>query len=433
MKLILLELNEINFNFVKKYLKEGEKLSALKKITEGKFICTRSEDKYEYLEPWIQWVSVHTGKSFNDHKVFRLGDITSSTEKQIFEILESNGLKVGAVSPMNTKNNLKNPSYFIPDPWTDTQNDGSMLSNFIHQSIAQAVNDNSKGKLTFKTLFYFISSMFIAISFKDLLTLFTFAISCFKYRYRKALFLDLVIFKIHQYLFEKKKPNFSTLFLNGGAHIQHHYFFNSKFFQNSQVKNPNWYLPKGLDPILDMLKCYDNIVKELLKMEDVEVLIATGLSQIPYDRTKFYYRLKNHKTFLEELNITFKNVYPRMTRDFLVTFKSKHETKIAEEKLSSLMVNNQIALFESIDNRGDELFITLTYPDEITKADFIKIDGEKIFLKDKLIFVAIKNGMHQEEGYAYFSEGIKDFAPSEGDHVKEIHGSILKFFGVPNS
>ena len=43
-------------------------------------------------------VSVHTGKSFNDHKVFRLGDITSSTEKQIFEILESNGLKVGAVS-----------------------------------------------------------------------------------------------------------------------------------------------------------------------------------------------------------------------------------------------------------------------------------------------------------------------------------------------
>ena len=223
------------------------------------------------------------------------------------------------------------------------------------------------------------------------------------------------------------------MFLNGGAHIQHHYFFNSKFFQNSQVKNPNWYLPKGLDPILDMLKCYDNIVKELLKMEDVEVLIATGLSQIPYDRTKFYYRLKNHKTFLEELNITFKNVYPRMTRDFLVTFKSKHETKIAEEKLSSLMVNNQIALFESIDNRGDELFITLTYPDEITKADFIKIDGEKIFLKDKLIFVAIKNGMHQEEGYAYFSEGIKDFAPSEGDHVKEIHGSILKFFGVPNS
>ena len=51
----------------------------------------------------------------------------------------------------------------------------------------------------------------------------------------------------------------------------------------------------------------------------------------------------------------------------------------------------------------------------------------KDILKDKLIFVAIKNGMHQEEGLCIFSEGIKDFAPSEGDHVKEIHGSILNF------
>ncbi len=432
MKLILLELNEINFNFVKKYLQEGEKLPALNKLIEGKFISTHSEDKYEYLEPWIQWVSVHTGKSFNDHKVFRLGDMSSSSEKQIFEILESRGFKVGAVSPMNTKNNLKNPSYFIPDPWTDTKNDGSLLSNFVHQSISQAVNDNSKGKLTFKTIIYFISSMLIAISFKDLISLSAYAISCLRYRYKKALFLDLVIFKIHQYLFKKENPNFSALFLNGGAHIQHHYFFNSKFFQDSKVKNPNWYLSKELDPILDMLKCYDKIVSDLLDMKDVEVLVATGLSQIPYDRTKFYYRLKDHKKFLEELDITFRKVFPRMTRDFLVTFNSKQEAKIAEEKLSSLLVNNQISLFESIDNRGEELFITLTYPNEITKRDFIKIDDEKVFLNSKLIFVAIKNGMHQDEGYAYFSDGIKNFAPSDGDHVKEIHGSILKFFGVPN-
>ena len=205
-----------------------------------------------------------------------------------------------------------------------------------------------------------------------------------------------------------------------------------KFFQDSKVKNPNWYLSKELDPILDMLKCYDKIVSVLLDMKDVEVLVATGLSQIPYDRTKFYYRLKDHKKFLEELDITFRKVFPRMTRDFLVTFDSKQEAKIAEEKLSSLLVNNKISLFESIDNRGEELFITLTYPNEITKRDFIKIDGEKVFLNSKLIFVAIKNGMHQDEGYAYFSDGIKNFAPSDGDHVKEIHGSILKFFGVPN-
>ena len=35
---------------------------------------------------------------------------------QIFEKIENCGLKVGAVSPMNSRNNCKKPQYFIPDP-----------------------------------------------------------------------------------------------------------------------------------------------------------------------------------------------------------------------------------------------------------------------------------------------------------------------------
>ena len=31
---------------------------------------------------------------------------------------------------MNSSNNLKNPSYFIPDPWTDTKSDSSFFQNY---------------------------------------------------------------------------------------------------------------------------------------------------------------------------------------------------------------------------------------------------------------------------------------------------------------
>ncbi len=431
MKLILLELNEINFDFVKEYITSGEKLLGFKKLLDGNFIHTNSEEKYECLEPWIQWVSVHTGKSYAGHKIFRLGDIVSSSEKQIFETLEEKGFKVGAVSPMNSRNNLKKPSYFIPDPWTKTSNDGSLLSRYIHQSISQAVNDNAKSKLTNKTLFSLVLSMLIAISFKDLLKLSFFALSCFKYKYRKALFLDIVIFKFHQFLFKKKNPDFSTLFLNGGAHIQHHYFFNSKIYKNSKNKNPNWYIEDKVDPLLDMLKCYDKMIQELLSLENVEILIATGLSQKPYDRTKFYYRLKNHQKFLEKLGISFKDVLPRMTRDFLVTFDSTRDAETAHEALISLKINDEINMFNHIDNRGKELFVTLTYPKEIIQTDFIRnLNEKKINLKDQVVFVAIKNGMHQGEGFAYFSDGIKNFAPPNGGHVKEIYFSILKSFGI---
>ena len=87
--------------------------------------------KYENLEPWVQWPSVHTGKTFMEHNVFRLGDFVNSNSEQFFEKVESAGFSVGAVSPMNASNKLKNPAYFIPDPWTKTPCDGSFFSKSI--------------------------------------------------------------------------------------------------------------------------------------------------------------------------------------------------------------------------------------------------------------------------------------------------------------
>ena len=89
-------------------------------------------------------------------------------------------------------------------------------------------------------------------------------------------------------------------------------------------------------------------------------------------------------------------------------------------------------LFSEIDNRGNELFVTLTYPKEISKKEYINIGCKKIFLKNEVVFVAIKNGMHQEKGFAYFSKKISKYAPKNGDHVKELHNSIFNFFRLSN-
>src|SRR5205085_285235 len=110
----------------------------------------------------------------------------------------------------------------------------------------------------------------------------------------------------------------STLFLNAGAHIQHHYLFNSPPVRaQSTLRNPAWYVPEREDPVAEMLQLYDEILAEYLAMPNVDVIVATGLSQRPYDRVKFYYRLKDHGEFLRGLGISFHTVQPRMTRDFL--------------------------------------------------------------------------------------------------------------------
>ena len=430
--LILLELNEINFDAVSFYIARGKYLPGFKKLIQKGIVTTESEPKYENIEPWIQWPSVHTGKTFDEHNVFRLGDFVNSSDGQFFEKVESAGFSVGAISPMNASNQLINPAYFIPDPWTKTPGDESFFSNSISDAIVQAVNDNSQSKLTFNTIFNLGLAFFALVQPTRYIPMVKYAIKTQRKPWRKALFLDMLLYEIHKTLFKRKNPNFSTLFLNAGAHIQHHYFFNSPFVHSSELKNPAWYIGKDDDPFLEMIMVYDDMLTDLISLPKTEVIVATGLSQKPYDQLKFYYRLNNHASFLKEMGIEFVDVIPRMTRDFLVSFDTSEQALLAERQLSKILVNNEVKLFEEIDNRGKDIFVVLTYPSEITNKTIISYSGNESPLGDLVSFVAIKNGEHQSKGFAYFSDGVSEFAPPQGSHVSKIHDSVLQFFGIPS-
>jgi len=427
---MLIELNEINFDAVRFYVDQGVSLPGFSKVLNHDMLLTEAEVEYEQLEPWIQWPSVHTGKTFAEHKVFRLGDITNCKDDQLFEKIEKSGFRVGAVSPMNASNKLVSAAYFIPDPWTNTKTDGSFTSRAIAAAVSQAVNDNSQSKLSITTIMSLLLAFFTLVNPKRFFPMGRYAITALGKSWRKALFLDMLLYEIHKTLFKKKTPNFSTLFLNAGAHIQHHYFFNSTFATSLDLQNPSWYIQPNEDPFLEMLKIYDPMLQDLLGTPDTEVIIATGLSQKPYDKLKFYYRLKDHGEFLNNLGIKHQKVYPRMTRDFLISFSSEEHATKASEMLSSILVDNKVKLFDEIDNRGKDVFVVLSYPNEIGSETFFMASGQKIFLGGQVTFVAIKNGEHQGKGFAHFSPGVIKYAPQQGSHVKEIHNSILDFFKI---
>lgn len=432
MKLILVELNEINFDIVKKYIDSGTNLPGFKSIIGKQLISTSAEREYTQIEPWIQWPSVHTGLNYSEHKVFRLGDFVNSNKKQFFEKVEDAGYRVGAISPMNASNKLKNPAFFIPDPWTKTPTDESFLSKSLNSALSQAINDNAKSKLTILTIFNLSIAFLALVSPLRLFPMFWIAIKSLRKPWRKALFLDMFLFEIHKTLFRRKKPDFSTIFLNAGAHIQHHYFYNSPHIKKSELQNPSWYVGEFEDPFLEMVKVYDSIIQNLITIPNTEIIIATGLSQKPYDKLKYYYRLVEHESFLNEAGISFSSVTPRMTRDFLINFNNPEEASLAEIMLDKIMVDGTAKLFEEIDNRGSSLFVVLTYSDEINKKTLIRLGDSYKFLEKYVVFVAIKNGEHQSKGFAYFSKGVFKFAPTPGSQVTKLHNSVLSFFGIAN-
>ena len=401
-KTILLGLNELNFDYIKFYINQGL-LPNFKKIFEIQPpIATVSENDYKLLEPWVQWVTIHSGKSYKEHNIFRLGDIVNNPKlSQIFEELEAEGLSVGAVSPFNAENRLKKPAFFVPDPWTKTNPSRNWIVKALYQAVHQSVNDNANSKLNFKSM---ISLGVGLLLYVPLLRWSHYLKTILKVNKpgAKAIILDSLLADVHLTLWKKYKPDFSNLFLNSGAHIQHHYLFNSKAYQGD-IKNPEWYCPKDFDPLIKILSEYDKQIEKLLKLKNVKIIVATGLHQQPHEHLTFYWRLKEHVKFANMIGIkNFNEILPRMSRDFLVKFNNEKDAVNAEKLLNSLYASNDnIKIFE-VDNRGTSLFVELVYPNDISESDSIYSKASKFKLdnfKSFLAFVAIKNGEHNGIGY----------------------------------
>jgi hypothetical protein len=224
------------------------------------------------------------------------------------------------------------------------------------------------------------------------------------------------------------------VFLNAGAHIQHHYLFNSPH-SNTTAKNPAWYAPPNADPVLDMLQVYDRILLDHLALSEqrgTRLIVATGLTQVAYDRVKFYYRLRHHAQFLALLGVVPQQVLPRMTRDFEALFDDESAAQRAATVLRSVrMVRDGVPLFGEIEERGASLFVTLTYPHEILPADAAAYAGGMVGpMLPHVAFVAVKNGMHSTKGFAFFAPGTTASLPAESVHVSALFDLTLQAAGL---
>ena len=399
--MILLALNELNLNYLNEYIKKGYLLN-FKTLLKNGHTETTSESKYELLEPWIQWATVQTGLKYSDHKLLRLGDIVERKDlDQIFEDLEGQGLSVGAISPFNADNRLKNAKFFIPDPWTQTNASGGFLISKLSRSISRFVNNNASGGVGFMDVIWLLIGFVRYVRIKrwgKFLNLIRFR----KKPGVKAAILDMILLEVFVTLHSINKPDYSHLFFNAGAHVQHHYLFNSTNYKGS-IKNPEWYCPKDWDPLLMILETYDRIIGDLL-LSGERIIGVTGLHQVPHEKETFYWRPKNHKDLLKELGVDIElKVIPRMSRDFLIKLNSDHEAKLVEDILNSFTDPKYGLNVFTVDNRGKSLFVEITYDKDISNDLIFKGNKGTVVsnLAKKLAFVAIKNGKHDGIGYVF--------------------------------
>ncbi|MGF1560549.1 MAG: alkaline phosphatase family protein [Geminicoccaceae bacterium] len=409
----LIALNEINLDFVQAYVDDGALPTFRRLLEQHGLTRTVGQAAGVDVEPWIQWVSVHTGLAYDEHGIFRLGDITERELEQIWEHLEAkHGCKVGAISPMNAANRTRAPAFFIPDPWTPTPASGAPFLQELGRAVAQGVQSNAQGggsMAMYATLLKAVARSALGPSGPALAR---HALAARKRRYHRAILLDTLLADVFARATRRTRPDFASLFLNAGAHIQHYFLFNAKAYRGDE-RNPAWYIPPDRDPVFEVYQAYDHLLARLLaQLGEARMLIATGLHQDPVNQPVFYYRLRDHADFLNTLGADFTEVEVRMARDFLVRCATETDAAATEAALLSCRDDDGRAIM-SVDNRGSSLFVTLTYPHEI-KPDFRlhHAGGTLEGFADMVVFSAIKNGDHNGEGYLIDTQAKAASAPA---------------------
>ncbi len=84
--MLLLEYNEFNSDLLGA-IADRDSLSALQEIQGWNTTQTHAEDTYDsgFLEPWVQWVSIHTGTPSKKHQIKNLGDVPALDVEQVWE------------------------------------------------------------------------------------------------------------------------------------------------------------------------------------------------------------------------------------------------------------------------------------------------------------------------------------------------------------
>lgn len=425
---VVLELNEVNFDFVKAYGLRGQLPELNRLIRTNGISETTSEREYREWEPWIQWVTAHSGKTLAEHGVFRLGDIVDTDVDQIWEQLERRGLSVAALSPMNAANRLSRPAFFLPDPWTKTAMTGPKAVCRLYAVLAEAVNDNASGRLTPSMIMALVFGLIRYARPENYLTYLKVMAGSLKGGWRRAIFLDLFLGDLFIHLMKTTRPQFATVFMNAAAHIQHHYMFSSAVYDGG-IRNPAWYVAEGPDPVLEIYQIYDRQVGAIRKaLPDARLMIATGLHQVPYERETCYWRLRDHRAFLELMDIPFAEVRPLMSRDFVIECRTAAEALRAESLLERVVADNGAPLF-AIDNRGTDLFVEFVYPKNIETGTGWRL-GDRQFndLRSHVAFVAIKNGEH--DGIGYFIDTGENAAAGDRFPLTDLPKKMAAACGV---
>jgi hypothetical protein len=344
-KMILVEFNELTPKLMHEFIADGQLPNFKKFNSSSQVYTTDSKAEGEALNPWIQWVTVHTGLSPDEHEVFLLSQLDNFKGDFIWDTLSKAGIKSWICGSMNAKFKEGFNGYFLPDPWSNGVSPfpEEKLSNyfdFVQKSVQG--HSNKSGVSSSKFLSFMLGN---GLSVKTILKICKQILSekiLKKPNWKRATILDELQFDVFKHYYLKEKPEFATFFSNSTAHFQHHYWKDMDpeiFGEKLESVNQN-----QKDAILTGYKNMDDMLGRIVKLadDDTVIVFVTALSQKPYLKDKrHYYHITSEKDLKQKLELTQAYKYkPVMAEQFHLECKNEEDAIALHTRLEQFHMDS---------------------------------------------------------------------------------------------
>lgn len=440
--MIVLEFNELCPSLIDRFIDEG-KLPNFKRLREESDVfITEAEENPPNLEPWIQWITVHSGLTFREHGVFHLGDGDKLKVKNVWDLVSDSGRKVWVCGSMNLRYDAPVDGFVLPDPWSAKQPPTPAELNMFYRFVQQNVLEHSNEKVPLSKSDYMNFLLFMVSHGLSLRSVRAIMSQLWRerrgQRWRRAFLLDHLQFDLFRSVYQRIKPAFSTFFLNSTAHMQHMYWrnFEPGVFQRQPTEAEQAEYASAIETGYREM---DAMVGRFLTLAgpDVILVLSTALSQQPcliYEEQggKFFYRPRNFENLLAFAGVpSGYKVAPVMAEQFHVYFANEQEASKAAECLNALVVDRERAM--SVRREGRDVFTgcTLFRKQQEGIALNSTITGKSAPFFDIFYEVSgIKSGMHHRDGVFWVRHGKRHVMHSEKVPLNAVAPSLLLLLGI---
>lgn len=441
---ILLEFNELTPSVVERFVSEGRLPNFARFYRESHVYITDAEEAQDKLNPWIQWVTVHSGLSFAEHGVFRLGEGQNLTRKCIWDLASDAGLPVWVCGSMNPRFDVPLNGYLLPDPWTTTvapyPEELLPYFRFVQRNVQEHTNDHVP--LTPAEYAGFVSFMVTrGLSFG---TVGAIAHQLLRERvagsrWKRAVLLDKLQWDVFRYYYRKLRPGLATFFLNSTAHLQHKYWRNMEP-EHFRIRPDSAEQAEYESAILFGYQQMDALLGRFMALasRDATLMLCTALSQQPcliYEDQggKTFYRPRDFARVLEFAGVTTPyRVAPVMSEQFHVLFDTEEDAQRAESRLRALRVDDKPAMFVS--RKGAGVFSGCQIFRPIAKDAALRGDPRTATAFFDLFYQAdgLKSGMHHPDGFLWIRTPQRQHTVAlEKVPLRSVAPTVLDSLQVP--